>query len=165
MKRFINLNEVTEKEPLEVKATVSPSVMELPEAEIKSSTPFTVELKIQKAAVGYKISGKISGTVKLLCSRCLREIDERIEKEFSYRLLPTSHIGKGMISQRELDVKFSDSQVIDLAEVAREQILLTIPVKPLCDELCSLPVEEQETLKDKRWEKLELLKEKLKDKE
>ena len=166
MKRFINLNEITDKEPLEVNTTITPSVMELPEAEIKGSSPFLINVKIQKAAVGYKVSGRISGTVKLLCSRCLKEIEEKIEREFSYRLLPISRIGKGKISARELDVKFSDSQVVDLAEVVREQILLSIPVKPLCSELCSLPVEEEKAeVVDKRWEKLQVLKEKLKDKE
>ena len=165
MKRYINLTEVTDREPLEVSTRIEPSVMELPEAEVKSATPFDIHIKVQKGAIGYRVSGRISGTVKLLCSRCLKEIEERIDREFSYRLLPTSRIGKGKISAEELDIKFSDSQFIDLAEVVREQILLTIPVKPLCSEACSVSYSEEGEEVDERWEKLKFLREKLGNKE
>ena len=43
--------------------------------------------------------------------------------------MPTSEIAGGEIKSSDLDVKFSDENFLDLAEVVKEQILLNLPVK------------------------------------
>ena len=51
-------------------------------------------------------------------------------------------------------------------EVVREQILLNLPVKPLCDEECEVPrYEEWNESKVDQWEKLKAFKNKLMEKE
>jgi uncharacterized protein len=88
--------------------------------------------------------------------------------------MPTSHIGGGQIKASELDIKFTDENTLDLAEVAQEQIVLELPVKPLCSEECGEvsytegefeeEVREEKEV-DRRWEKLKELQNKLKEKE
>ncbi len=162
MKRKINLSEVTAKEPIKVDTEIQPSIMKLPEEEISSATPFKLHIEVYKEPIGYDVYGKMDGEVELTCSRCNRKFRERLKKEFHYKILPTSEISGGEIKASELDVKFSDSDILDLAEVVEEQILLNLPVKPLCDELCSIEsFESRSEPKDKRWEKLKELKNKL----
>ncbi|SMO41256.1 uncharacterized protein SAMN06269117_10385 [Balnearium lithotrophicum] len=167
VKRKVNLSEITAKEPLKVKTTIQPSIMNLPKEEVSSSSPFELEVEITKKAVGYQFKGKISGEVELTCSRCLKKYKQRIENEFDYKMLPTSEIGGGEIKGSDLDVKFSDESVVDLAEVTEEQILLNLPVKPLCSEECEGVnyMEEKEEAEESWKSKLKELKNKLKDKE
>jgi uncharacterized protein len=171
MKRRINLNEVTEKEPIKVDTEIQPSILELPEEEVVSSTPFKLHIEVYRKPVGYDIYGRIEGEVELVCSRCNKKFKEKIKKSFYYQLMPTSEISGGEIKAADLDIKFSDNDVLDLAEVVKEQILLNLPVKPLCNEFCEVPkisAENEETVEknaDKRWEKLKALRDKLKEKE
>ncbi|SNR68554.1 YceD family protein [Desulfurobacterium atlanticum] len=167
-KRFINLREITVKEPLKVDTEFSEKVLDLPEEEVVKSSPFKLHIEISKRAVGYSVKGNIKGTLTLKCSRCDRDFEEKLNVDFSYDLMPTSEITEGQIKQGELDVKFSDEDVLDLSDVVREQIFLNLPLKPLCDEKCEVveykEIEEVEE-KDDRWSKLKSLKEKLERKE
>ena len=168
MKRRVNLNEITAKEPLKVKTEIQPSVMNLPQEEVSKASPFRLEVEIQKKPEGYQVKGHISGDVELTCSRCSKKFTHHMEQDFSYKLMPTSEISGGEIKGSDLDIKFSDETVLDLAEVTEEQILLNLPVKPVCSEECEEVhyrewEEESERRKvDKRWEKLKELKNKLK---
>jgi len=91
---------------------------------------------------------------------------ERIDRDFSFRLMPTSEITGGEIRSSDLDIKFSDEEILDLVEVVREQILLNLPVKPLCDEKCEIPTyKEWDEKENEQWEKLRAFKNKLKEKE
>ncbi len=167
MKRYVNLREITVKEPLKVDTEFSESVVDLPEDEVVRSTPFSLHVEIYKRAIGYNVRGHIKGSVTLRCSRCDEEYQEQIDKDFSFNLLPTSEITEGQIKRGELDVKFSDEDVVDLSEVVREQIFLNLPVKPLCSETCEVEGyrEWNSEEKDTRWDKLKELKEKLDRKE
>jgi uncharacterized protein len=169
VKRKVNLSEITAKEPLKVKTTIQPSIMNLPKEEVSNSSPFELEVEITKKAVGYQFKGRISGEVELTCSRCLKKYKQKIENEFEYKMLPTSEIGGGEIKGSDLDVKFSDESVVDLAEVTEEQILLNLPVKPLCSKECkgvSYTEEDKDKEVEESWKsKLKELKNKLKDKE
>lgn len=166
MKRKVNLSEITAKEPLKVKTEVQPSVMNLPKEEVSKASPFKVDVEIRKKPVGYEVKGHVSGEVELTCSRCMKKFQHRVEQDFDYKIMPTSEITGGEIKGSDLDVKFSDETVLDLAEVAEEQILLNLPVKPICSEECEevhyREWKEEEREVDSRWEKLKELQNKLK---
>jgi len=167
MKRKVNLSEITYKEPIKVKTVLQPSLLDLPKEEVSSSSPFNLEVEISKKPIGYEVKGKISGEVELTCSRCLKKFNKRIDKEFKYELMPTSELSGGQIKSGELDIKFSDETVLDLAEVVHEQVVLELPVKPLCSNECKEVKYEEESVNetDKRWDKLKELRDKLKEKE
>ncbi|MEO2082907.1 MAG: YceD family protein [Desulfurobacteriaceae bacterium] len=170
MKRRINLSEVTAKEPIKVDTEIQPSILELPEGEAIPASPFKLHVEVRKKSVGYEVSGKIEGEVELSCSRCLKRFKERIDKDFRYEIMPTSELTGGEIKKGDLDIKFSDEGVLDLAEVVQEQILLSLPVKPICSEECeevSFSVGEVPVGggRDARWSKLKELRDKLREKE
>jgi len=168
MKRKINLNEVTAKEPVKVDTEINSSIMNLPKEEVSNSSTFKLHIEVTKKPIGYGLKGNVKGEVELTCSRCNKKFMYQIDRDFEYKLLPTAEITGGEIKSSELDVKFSDSDILDLAEVVEEQIILDLPVKPLCDDNCQVPWEESsdesdssKEVKDKRWEKLKALKDKL----
>jgi uncharacterized protein len=166
MKRRINLSEITAKEPIKVETEIQPKLLELPEEEVSSASSFKLFIEVYKRPVGYGVKGRIEGEVELTCSRCNKKFMERIDRDFSFRLMPTSEITGGEIRSSDLDIKFSDEEILDLVEVVREQILLNLPVKPLCDEKCEIPTyKEWDEKENEQWEKLRAFKNKLKEKE
>ncbi len=174
MKRRVNLNEITAKEPMRVDTEIQSSLVDLPPEEVSKASPFKLKVEITKKPVGYQVKGRVTGEVELTCSRCLKKFTHKIDKEFDYKLMPTSQIGGGQIKSGELDIKFSDESILDLAEVVQEQVMLELPVKPLCGDRCSQVSYVEEELQeeeagekeiDSRWEKLKELQNKLKGKE
>ncbi|WP_457754906.1 YceD family protein [Thermovibrio ammonificans] len=177
MKRKINLNEVTAKEPIKVKTQIQSSQVDLPKEEVSKSSPFNLEIEVRRKPVGYDVKGKVTGEVELTCSKCNKKFTHKVEQPFHYELMPTSEIGGGQIKKGDLDIKFSDETVMDLAEVVNEQVLLNLPVKPVCSKECeestiSFSVGEEEQVKEKpekevdpRWAKLKELQNKLSEKE
>ena len=171
MKRKVNLNEITVKEPLKVKTTIQPSQMELPKEEVSKASPVELEVEIRKKPTGYGIKGKVSGEVELTCSKCNKKFIHKFKEEFDYDMVPTRELGSGEIKKGDLDIKFSDETVLDLAELAQEQIILNLPVKPVCSKECEEssisysegPEEpEKKEEQDPRWAKLKELHNKLK---
>lgn len=89
--------------------------------EIKTPSPFRLRLNIYNSSDSYIISGNLSGEVLLTCSRCLEkfnyEIDLKLDEEISKE-------------------KISDLNELDLSNLFLENILLMIPMKPVCSEAC-----------------------------
>ncbi len=93
--------------------------------------------KNSKAEVAIK--GELVGTVKVYCDRCLDAFDLRIRHPFDIYLIPAhpSEIDR----ERELDPEeLSDSYYTDpaysLADLANEQLILSLPYKILCADDC-----------------------------
>ena len=84
--------------------------------------------------------GTIEATVSLVCSRCAAPVTLPVSGS-CHRIYRKGPIGRPA-SEREIDEEDLaltpfDGFRIDLAEIAREQIYLLVPLKPLCRESCA----------------------------
>ena len=84
--------------------------------------------------------GIIEATVSLVCSRCMAPVTLPVSGS-CHRIYRKGPIGRSA-SEREIDEEDQaltpfDGFRIDLAETAREQIYLLVPLKPLCRESCA----------------------------
>jgi uncharacterized protein len=84
--------------------------------------------------------GKVEAVLSLLCSRCAAPTEVGVSGD-CHRVfrsgpmpLPTS---EGEIEEEDLALTPFDGFHIDLPEIAREQIYLLLPLKPLCRETCA----------------------------
>lgn len=81
--------------------------------------------------------GFLSGTVEGVCSRCLKTLSFSIEKPFSFVLTPEPFPSKSReLNRDEMGLSFYSSLEIDLSPFVREQLLLALPMRPLCDDNC-----------------------------
>jgi uncharacterized protein len=82
--------------------------------------------------------GHLEGTLPLSCSRCLEAYEAPVAADFDILLEPGPEpaVPEEELSADELDVDFYQGDVIDLEKYFREQILLMVPLKPLCAETC-----------------------------
>jgi len=88
----------------------------------------------------YRLDGSIEGAGKLLCTRCLAPVPWRVKEEFSAVFRPGADApgeGEFEIEDSELDVSFLGGELLDLNDVAAEQLMLALPMRIVCDEACA----------------------------
>jgi uncharacterized protein len=88
------------------------------------------------------LRGRLSGTVEIDCARCLERYAIPLGQELDLFYLPRAaeqpeaQEEEVELSDRDVVVGYYDADRLDLGEVLREQVLLALPLKPLCREDC-----------------------------
>ena len=85
------------------------------------------------------IRGSLEGSLGLSCGRCLEPFAAPVATEFELLLLPapaSESPDEEELSARELDLDVYTGETVDLEALVREQIILLVPLKPLCQEDC-----------------------------
>jgi uncharacterized protein len=81
--------------------------------------------------------GELKALVDGCCGRCLKRYALPVEKKFDLILTPEPLPTKGKeLSSDELGLSYYASKEIDLSPLIREQVLLALPMRPLCSEDC-----------------------------
>ena len=90
----------------------------------------------------YEANGTATVTADLHCSRCVEPYPFANTSTFHVRFRPRPEsAGAGneeveIAGEEELDVEFYTGRTVPLRDLAVEQLQLTMPMKPLCDESC-----------------------------
>jgi uncharacterized protein len=95
---------------------------------------------VRNIAGRFRLDGSIEGTGKLLCTRCLAPVQWQLDEEFSaeFRLgAEGANEGEFEIDDDELDLSFLGEGLLDLNDVAAEQLMLALPMRIVCDEACA----------------------------
>ncbi len=95
--------------------------------------------RLRRSGSGYTVSGTVAAQGRLRCVRCLAEFVFSFEERFFVQMLPLSLAPQEeevQLTKKDLDVRFYTEPVLDLRELAAEQVELALPVKPLCREDC-----------------------------
>ena len=85
------------------------------------------------------VRGHLEGELSLACGRCLEPFAAPVEADFDLILIPgpvSEASAEVELSEDELDLDFYVGETVDLEAIIREQIILMLPLKPLCREDC-----------------------------
>jgi len=86
---------------------------------------------------------RASGSVTLECQRCLRPYGQPFRAEFDeeFREAFDVRTGAGVESGRDDDERFSidENHELDFAEPLRQEILVSLPMRPMCGDDCPGP--------------------------
>lgn len=139
----IVFDEIDKDGPQSYAATLVFSPEELKRVEVIGVSPVSITAEARKGdlAAEYVVEGSSRFTADLACSRCLDPYPFASSSNFHLRFHPRSDVPRKEeeeieISPEELDVEFYAERAIPLRDLALEQIQLSIPMKPLCDERC-----------------------------
>lgn len=109
-------------------------------AQVEGATPVRVVGTIQRSHLGHRLEGRVAGSARLTCDRCLARVEWSFDESFSIELRPatvlTSDDEVGLDAD-DLDVTFVDGDEFDTEDAAVEQMLLALPMRVLCREECA----------------------------
>ena len=96
---------------------------------------------VKKDAESAHLQGNLAATVSFVCDRCGDPFDATISCDFYYLF----KIGEdSSLNLQEMECSVEDANtvylnepVIDIGEVLREQVLLAVPGRRICDESCA----------------------------
>lgn len=99
----------------------------------------TGSVELTKHGHDILVRGHLAGYLDLACSRCLESFTQPVAADFDLLLVPgpgAAATEEEELSATDLDLDYYTGEVVDLESLLREQIILLIPIKPLCDETC-----------------------------
>jgi uncharacterized protein len=102
-------------------------------------SPIEVDVKVSKAADKFLVDGTLTGRVKVRCDRCLEPFDLEVKSKFNVYLAvnPSGPSDEDIeLLDEEMEVEFLKGETIDLDDVVREQIYLSVPMKCVCKSDC-----------------------------
>ena len=111
--------------------------LDLPVEVRDGAGPDTAHVSIKLFRFGKKVvaEGTVRITVSLNCSRCLKAVAYPVETKFSEEYNPAEAFDKEEeqeLTDRELDLGYYSNDELDISGLIREQVLLSVPMKPLC---------------------------------
>ena len=106
---------------------------------LKVDGPVRVALAVRKVGNSILLEGSLECEVDLECAACLDAVRTSVTSAFTadYRPVPKQPVeGEVELAEAELDVSYFHGDEIDLRDLLREQVVLGIPLRPLCREDC-----------------------------
>lgn len=100
--------------------------------------PVEARLDLNKAGKAIIVGGALKTALELQCSRCLKDFTRTLDIPVNVVYHPIEEIDadKHELKDDEMDMGFYKGEELDLLELLKEQILLNIQMKPLCNEHC-----------------------------
>jgi len=96
-----------------------------------------IDLQATRAAEQVQLVGSVNATVGFECDRCLTPLSTKIEQSFDLLYLPPLGAGEEHeLHGDDLSIAFYQGQTIDVDDLVREQVELTLPMARLCSEAC-----------------------------
>ncbi len=90
--------------------------------------------------VGYRLAARLSYEQTLTCTRCLTQVARTVEDEIELAIDTSASepmLGEHELRASELRTLFLEGHELDTTPILMEQMVLNIPMKPLCREECA----------------------------
>lgn len=115
--------------------------LRLPLARVEPGAGLEFDVRLDALVDGIHVAGTVSGTVSLDCRRCLTATTEAVQVEVDELFLASTPFSGGEADSSETTGIDADAYVIedehvDLEPMARDAIVLALPLNPLCREDC-----------------------------
>jgi uncharacterized protein len=107
--------------------------------EVSLRTPAIVSGELRLAGKELFVSGHVEGGVQVECDRCLRPVEVDVSSDYSLEYITGSEYEASQVAELGEDalaVSVFDGDSIDVDEIVREQLLLAVPTRHLCQDDC-----------------------------
>jgi uncharacterized protein len=133
--RELRLND----EPLEVDADFTNSELVVDSELYHLESPVDSHVVVSLHGDCVRVAGHLHGSLGMTCCRCSKPIFQSVDKDFRVDYWPDPESSDGeelRLRYDDLDVGFYHGDAFDLSAVISEQIVLEVPMKPVCRENC-----------------------------
>jgi uncharacterized protein len=127
-------------EPLRWQESVSISVADLGRTDVQSLSPVACDGRIVRTDAGFLLDARLAWEQQVVCDRCLAHFGEARDERLEV-LLVVGHAktgaGEHELQEEDLGVVRVEGEVLETEPLIAEQVLLSLPVKPLCRPDCA----------------------------
>jgi uncharacterized protein len=100
----------------------------------------SLDVRVSKSGNDVVVRGQLVADLTVPCARCLESVKLHIDQPMTALMVPASDLRAAKkdedMSPEELDVTAYSGDTIALDELVRDELLLEIPMIPLCSEDC-----------------------------
>jgi DUF177 domain-containing protein len=124
---------------LRIRKTYAPGSIDFHSAEIKQIEPLEVTATAELLEGQIRIDGTLETKIELVCARCLEPVVEEVSRTFDlfYAPLPKDIKHKeDRLKDDDTEIGFYEGPGLFLADVLKEQVLLALPLKVICQSDC-----------------------------
>lgn len=114
--------------------------LDLEDESIRLVKPMTGHLRMRRTNQGILVDGPVEATVELTCGRCLEPFTLSIPLSLEEQFYPTIDVVTGIALpeiENELVFPIDQNHQLDLSEAIRQNLLLALPMQPICKEDCA----------------------------
>jgi len=136
----VELKDLTKK--LSLEGTFEPGDIDLTESDLRQSGPLNWTVDAQRVGEEIRIAGSLRGAVERSCSRCLEPARSAISRSFDlfFRQSDDAEMidedDDVELSENDMRTSYFSGTQLDIGDIIREQVLLSLPMKVLCNEDC-----------------------------
>lgn len=114
--------------------------LNLEDESVKLAGPISGRLRMRRTNQGILVDGPVEATVALSCARCLDPFTLPVSFDLEEEFYPTIDVITGLAlpqSDNELIFPIDQNHQLDLREALRQNLLLALPMQPICKEDCA----------------------------
>lgn len=135
---FLDVKELAVRK-LQFRKSYAPGSVDYHSSEVKQVEPLQVTGTAELLDGQIRITGEIQTKIELVCARCLEPVVEDVSRPFDlfYSPLPKEAKPKeDRLKDDDTDIGFFEGDGLFLVDVLREQVLLALPIKAICQSDC-----------------------------
>ncbi len=110
--------------------------------DVRFEQPLDFRLRIQVSGQIVEVDGNFRSEVVLKCGRCLQAFQQEVSSEFSLTFTPHVADESDTVEEEvelesdELGLIFYHDELIDLLEPLQDQVIMSLPISPVCNDAC-----------------------------
>jgi uncharacterized protein len=135
---FLDVKELAIRK-LRFRKSYHPGAIDFHSSEIKQVAPLEVTASAELLEGQIRIEGQLETKIEMVCARCLEPVIEDVNRSFDlfYAPLPKGPKPKeDRLKDDDTEIGFFEGDGLFLADVLREQVLLALPLKVICQSDC-----------------------------
>ncbi len=111
------------------------------EADVRFREPLYFKLRLQKTGQIVEVDGSLSAAVGLKCGRCLQPFEQQLAADFALTFSPLVEREEDAAEEVELEADelgliYYRDEILELREPLQEQLIMSVPIGPCCQEKC-----------------------------
>ena len=135
---FLDVKELAVRK-LRIRKTFQPGSIDFHSAEIKQVEPLEVTATAELLEGQIRIEGNLETKIEMVCARCLEPVIEDVSRSFDLFYAPLQKedkTGEDQLKDDDTEIGFYQGDGLFLADVIKEQVLLALPLKVICQSDC-----------------------------
>ena len=108
-------------------------------SEVKQAEPLEVNATAELLEGHIRVTGDLHTKIEMVCARCLEPVSEEVHRDFDlfYQpLLKGTPNDVERLKDDDTEIAFFEGEGLFLADVLKEQVLLSLPMKVICQSDC-----------------------------